>query len=79
MAGGIWTSQNRVQPGVYINTKSSGNLAASVGEKGIVALAEPLSWGPVGMIQEIIPGEDLRKFIGYDDACKCCYEPKIRT
>lgn len=66
MAGGIWTSQNKVQPGVYINTKSSGNLAASVGEKGIVALAEPLSWGPVGMIQEIIPGEDLRKFIGYD-------------
>ena len=46
MAGGTWMSQNKVQPGVYINTKSSGNLSASIGEKGIVAIAEPLSWGP---------------------------------
>ena len=44
MAGGTWMSQNKVQPGVYINTKSSGNLSASVGEKGVVAIAEPLSW-----------------------------------
>lgn len=33
MAGGTWMSQNKVQPGVYINTKSSGNLSASIGEK----------------------------------------------
>ncbi len=66
MAGGTWTSQNKVQPGVYINTKSQGNLPVSIGEKGIVAIAEPLSWGPPGVIQEIIPGEDLRKYIGYD-------------
>ena len=43
MAGGTWMSQNKVQPGVYINTKSSGNLSASIGEKGIMAIAEPLS------------------------------------
>ena len=66
MAGGTWTSQNKVQPGVYINTKSQGNLPVSIGEKGIVAIAEPLSWGPSGVIQEIIPGEDLRPYIGYD-------------
>lgn len=66
MAGGTWTSQNKVQPGVYINTKSQGNLPVSIGEKGIVAIAEPLSWGPSGAIQEINPGEDLRKYIGYD-------------
>lgn len=66
MAGGTWTSQNKVQPGVYINTKSQGNLPISIGEKGIVAIAEPLSWGPSGVIQEIIPGEDLRPYIGYD-------------
>lgn len=66
MAGGTWTSQNKVQPGVYINTKSRGNLPISIGEKGIVAIAEPLSWGPPGVIQEIIPGEDLRQYIGYD-------------
>lgn len=66
MAGGTWTSQNKVQPGVYINTRSQGNLPISVGEKGIVAIAEPLSWGPSGVIQTIIPGEDLRPHIGYD-------------
>lgn len=66
MAGGTWTSQNKVQPGVYINTKSQGNLPVSIGEKGIVAIAKPLSWGPCGVIQEIIPGEDLRPYIGYD-------------
>ncbi|HBI63018.1 MAG TPA: phage tail sheath protein [Lachnospiraceae bacterium] len=66
MAGGTWTSQNKVQPGVYINTKSKGNLPVSIGEKGIVAIAEPLSWGPPGVIQEIIPGEDLKPYIGYD-------------
>lgn len=31
MAGGTWTSQNKVLPGVYINTKSQGNLSVSVG------------------------------------------------
>ena len=66
MAGGTWTSQNKVQPGVYINTRSRGNLGVSIGEKGVVAIAEPLSWGPSGVIQEIIPGEDLKPFTGYD-------------
>ena len=56
MAGGTWTSQNKIQPGVYINTKSRGNLSVSIGEKGTVAIAEPLSWGPCGIVQEIIPG-----------------------
>ncbi len=49
MAGGTWTSQNKIQPGVYINTKSRGNLSVSIGEKGTVAIAEPLSWGPCGI------------------------------
>ena len=66
MSGGTWISQNKVQPGVYINTKSKGNLPISIGEKGVVAISEPLSWGPSGIIQEIIPGEDLRPYIGYD-------------
>lgn len=66
MAGGIWTSQNKVQPGVYINTKSRGNLSASIGEKGIAAIAKPLSWGPSGVMMEIIPGEDVTPYVGYD-------------
>lgn len=66
MAGGIWTSQNKVLPGVYINVKSQGKINANVGERGTVAIAEPLSWGPSGVVQTIIPGEDLRPHIGYD-------------
>lgn len=37
-----------------------------MGEKGVVAIAEPLSWGPCEVIQTIIPGEDLTPYIGYD-------------
>ncbi len=65
MAGGTWTSQNKVIPGVYINTRSRGNLSSGAGEKGTVAMAEPLSWGPAGIVQAITPGEDLRPYIGY--------------
>jgi hypothetical protein len=66
MAGGTWASQNKVLPGVYINTRSQGSARASVGDKGIVAIAEPLSWGPSGVLREIIPGEDTTPYIGYD-------------
>lgn len=66
MAGGTWTSQNKVLPGVYINVKSQGSIMANVGDRGTVAIAEPLSWGPAGVVQTIIPGEDVRPYIGYD-------------
>ncbi len=66
MAGGIWTSQNKVLPGVYINVKSQGSISPNIGERGVVAIAEPLSWGPTNVVQEIIPGEDLTPYIGYD-------------
>lgn len=66
MAGGTWTGQNKTQPGVYINTKSQGNVRANVGTRGVVAIAEQLSWGPTGVVQTITPGEDLMPYIGYD-------------
>lgn len=66
MAGGTWASQNKVQPGVYINVKSKGNVTANIGDKGIVAIAEPLSWGPTETIQEILSGDDVKPYIGYD-------------
>lgn len=66
MAGGTWTSQNKVLPGVYINVKSQGSITPNVGERGVVAIAEPLSWGPTNVVQTIIPGEDLTPYIGYD-------------
>lgn len=66
MAGGTWTSQNKPLPGVYINVKSQGNIYANIGERGVVAIAEPLSWGPTNTVQTITPGEDLTPYIGYD-------------
>ncbi|RKD33089.1 phage tail sheath family protein [Lacrimispora algidixylanolytica] len=66
MAGGNWTSQNKKQPGVYINVKSSMEQAASVGDRGIVAICEPLSWGPEDEIMTIHTGDDFTPFIGYD-------------
>ena len=66
MSGGIWTSQNKPLPGVYINVKSQGSVSANVGDRGRVAIAEPLSWGATRTVQEITPGEDVTPFIGYD-------------
>ena len=39
MAGGTWTSQNKKQPGVYINVKSSRKQAVNVGDRGVVVYA----------------------------------------
>lgn len=33
-----------------------------------MAIAEPLSWGPTGVVQTITPGEDLTPYIGYNIA-----------
>lgn len=66
MAGGNWSSQNKKQPGVYINVKSNMEQAVSVGNRGIVAICEPLSWGPEGEIMTIHAGDDLTPYIGYD-------------
>ena len=64
MAGGIWQSENKTIPGVYINVKSQPAVTANVGDKGVVAIAKALSWGPVGKVMEITPGQDVTPFIG---------------
>lgn len=66
MAGGTWTSQNKKQPGVYINVKSSMAQAVSVGDRGVVAICEPLSWGAESEIMTIQVGDDFTPYIGYD-------------
>ncbi|GLB31007.1 hypothetical protein LAD12857_29300 [Lacrimispora amygdalina] len=66
MAGGTWTSQNKKQPGVYINVKSSMAQSVNVGDRGIVAICKPLSWGSEGNIMTINVGDDFTQYIGYD-------------
>ena len=66
MAGGSWLSQNKKQPGVYINVESKKNTPVSVGNRGVVTLCKPLSWGQTGTVMEINAGDDYTPFIGYD-------------
>jgi len=66
MAGGIWASQNKIRPGVYIRFKSNTERSLTVGDRGTVAICEPLSWGPVAQVMEIAAGTDVTPFTGYD-------------
>lgn len=65
MAGGNWTAQNKVRPGVYINFKSDAAAAVAMGERGTVAIPRALSWGPVGTVMTVNAGEDPSPSVGY--------------
>lgn len=66
MAGGIWTTQNKVRPGVYIRFQSNSGTGLTVGQRGTVAICEPMSWGPVGQVMTIEAGADTTPYCGYD-------------
>lgn len=66
MAGGTWTSQNKVRPGVYNRFTSSRGLGITVGERGTVTICEPMSWGPVGQVMTVEAGADMTPYCGYD-------------
>lgn len=66
MPGGTWTSQNKVRPGVYIRFTSSQGLGLTVSDRGTVAICEPMSWGPVGVVQTVDAGANTTPFCGYD-------------
>lgn len=65
MAGGSWTTQNKIRPGVYINFKSGGARPVTQGERGTVALPKAISWGPVGKVMTVNAGEDTTPSMGY--------------
>ena len=44
MAGGNWTTQNKVLPGVYINYSGNGNNPSVEGDSGIVGIPAILPW-----------------------------------
>ncbi|WP_438435406.1 phage tail sheath family protein [Gorillibacterium sp. sgz500922] len=65
MAGGIWSTQNKVRPGVYINFKSTGQALGALGDRGIVSLPLTLPWGPSKQIVTIEAGNDVSVTLGY--------------
>lgn len=66
MAGGTWTTQNKVRPGVYIRFTTNRALGLTVGERGTVTICEPMSWGPVGEVMTVANGDDMTPYTGYD-------------
>lgn len=45
MTAGTWTSQNKVRPGVYVNTQGEGQRVGTLGDRGVVAFPATLPWG----------------------------------
>lgn len=66
MAGGVWSSMNKVRPGVYVNFISERQAPGTLGERGIVTMPLPLSWGPSKQIITINAGDDTFDVLGYD-------------
>lgn len=58
MAGGIWTTQNKVRPGAYINFETENPIVTEVGSRGIATLAMDLDWGDENKLIEVTM-EDL--------------------
>ena len=62
MAGGTWVDQNKVRPGVYINYKSAPSSLATMGERGVVAIARVLDWGERGRWYTLTDPSDCEQF-----------------
>lgn len=57
-AGGSWVVQNKKRPGAYINFISVPRPIGSLGSRGTVAIALPMTWGPTNELIKLT-GEDL--------------------
>lgn len=66
MAGGTWTTQNKVRPGVYVNVASNGSVSGKMGERGTAALALTLPWGQAGVILKLTAQDDFKQKLGFD-------------
>lgn len=65
MAGGTFTAQNKVLPGVYINYKSAPSSLMRIGERGTVAIARSMGWGEKGFTVITNPNKCF-ELTGYD-------------
>ena len=65
MAGGIWSKQNKIRPGAYINVRAKKDDSIKVGERGVVTLPLILSYGPEQTVLEITPDDELKDILGF--------------
>ena len=68
LGGGVWTTQNKVLPGTYINFSSVSKASAALSERGYAAMPLMLDWGPEDEIFTVTNGDfqkDSLRIFGY--------------
>lgn len=55
--GGTFLVQNKVRPGAYINFVAKPQSLMNVSDRGIAALAFPMSWGPEGEVIDLLSSD----------------------
>lgn len=68
LGGGIFTAQNKVLPGYYVNFSSASRAASSLSERGTVAIPLVLNWGPTGSVFTVTNADfqkSCQKIFGY--------------
>ena len=65
-AGGTFTVQNKTRPGIYFRFRSQNGQSLAIGDRGVVAIPEALSWGPTATVMELDSGADPMPLTGYD-------------
>lgn len=57
-AGGTWKVQNKQRPGAYINFVSVPKPVGTIGDRGVMTCALPMTWGPTDKLITLY-GDDL--------------------
>lgn len=68
LGGGMYTVQNKVLPGAYINFVSAARASATLGDRGTAAFPLSLDWGPENEVVTIENSEFQKGSLGADRA-----------
>lgn len=63
---GSFTAQNKVLPGVYVNFQTAQPLSIQMGQRGVVMLPLPLTWGDKGQLTRVTREMDTTVALGCD-------------
>lgn len=69
LGGGMFTMQNKVLPGAYVNFVSAANSSVTLSERGIAAMPFVADWGKENEVMEITNDDFFKnsvKLFGYD-------------
>lgn len=66
MAGGTWTTQNKILPGFYQNFQTDSANLFRMGERGTMVMPLVLNWGPEEQLVKTQANTDFRTLIGYN-------------